>query len=334
MTYPVIMSAVSALAIGNALFYGIYLLTFAKRNDVSRLLAFLLFALALRISKSVIVIAFPHASGVFPAIGLVGMAAIGPLTYLYVRAVFGRGVRVFDVVHFTPSLMIILTVAFISEDVLYYYYQAVVGHIFLYIVLSIYYVFDAGRVQALKKIVIRWLGLLLCGVFGIWLAFLYQLFADTFLSYIIATACAVVVLYMLGYWAMRQGKIFAQTVGPSSSSQELVSVAAAVDRLFVNEKFYLQNDVTLNSMAEQLSIPAYLISRAINEVHKQSFPDYLNSYRVEEAKARLRGHEGKIMSIEAIAYDSGFSTLSSFYAVFKKQVNMTPAAYRKSAGVS
>lgn len=328
MNYTILMSAVSALAIGNSLFFGFYLLFSKKGSYPNKLLALLLFALALRISKSVIIIAFPTSSEIFPAIGLIGMAAIGPLVYLYIKSLFGIGYKRSIYFHFIPSLLISATLAFVNEDVIYRYYQLVVAHIFLYVVQSALYMknnlFEL-RTNKLKK---DWCIRLLAGIMAIWVAFFYQLIADSFLSYVIATAVAVIVLYLLGYWSMQRRKIFSFTTLKDSESGQLKNVAYHIEQLFKEQKIYRQDDVTLNKISKLTKHQPYLISKAINEVFHQTFPEFLNSYRVKEAKQRLAQDINKSLSIESIAYDSGFSTLSSFYSSFKKNVKMTPAEYR------
>ncbi len=328
MDYVIVMAAVSALAIGNSLFFGTYLFQTRKDSYPNKLLALLLFALALRITKSVIIIAFPDASEVYPAIGLIGMAAIGPLVYLYIQALFGVTFHRLHLCHFMPSLIIAITVAVVDEGVIYLYYQLVVLQIMIYLLWAGWFVqsnFSQLRTNQLKK---EWCLRLLSGVGAIWLAFLYQLFADSFLSYIIATGAAVVVLYFLSFWAMQRRKLFSYSTHKSGNGIQLKEVAESTRLLFEKEKIYREEDVTLNKVSGVLNQPAYLISRAINEVFHQTFPEFVNGFRIEEAKMKLENDPKKALSIESIAYDSGFSTLSAFYSSFKKKMKMTPAQYR------
>lgn len=328
MDFVILMAAVSALAIGNSIFFGVYLFRSRKEAFPNKLLAFLLFALALRISKSVIVIAFPDSSEVFPAIGLTGMAAIGPLVLLYLQSLFGRKLNRIAWIHFIPSVLIAFSVAFVDEAVIYTYYQVVVLQIFVYILFGIGYLrknLIELRTNQLKK---DWSIRLLLGVAAIWLAFFYQLMADSFISYIIATSVAVVVLYLLSFWAMHRKKVFSFAV-KNGNDEQLKEMAEQVKRFFEEQKIYRKENVTLDLIGEQINQQAYLISRSINEVFHMTFPEFLNSFRIEEVKERLLEDKNHVFSIEAIAYDSGFSTLSAFYTSFKKQVKMTPAEFRK-----
>ena len=62
----------------------------------------------------------------------------------------------------------------------------------------------------------------------------------------------------------------------------------------------------------------------------KSFPDFINQYRIEEAKKRLLDPAKKHYTVLAIAEEVGFNSKSSFNNVFKKHVKMTPSEFRKS----
>jgi len=97
---------------------------------------------------------------------------------------------------------------------------------------------------------------------------------------------------------------------------------------------YLDPELTLSGLAGQLDLPAYQLSQVINELMEQNFMDFVNRYRVEEAKKRLLDPENEAFTILAIAYDVGFNSKSAFYSAFRKFVGKTPTAFRKSLSVS
>ncbi|MDT4895889.1 MAG: hypothetical protein QOH25_966 [Acidobacteriota bacterium] len=96
------------------------------------------------------------------------------------------------------------------------------------------------------------------------------------------------------------------------------------------EKLYLDSELTLQKLAQRLSIHPHHLSQIINERLNQNFFDFINSYRVEEAKKRLIDPSEKHFSIIAIAGEVGFNSKSAFNSVFKKYVNMTPSEWRKT----
>jgi AraC-like DNA-binding protein len=60
----------------------------------------------------------------------------------------------------------------------------------------------------------------------------------------------------------------------------------------------------------------------------RNFSDFINYYRVEEAKKLLQDPRGAQKKIIVLAFDVGFNTKVAFYNVFKKFTGMTPAQYR------
>ena len=83
-------------------------------------------------------------------------------------------------------------------------------------------------------------------------------------------------------------------------------------------------------MAEQLRISTNYLSQVINEKFDKNFFDFINDYRVEEAKSMLADSTKAGLSIITIANDAGFNSKSSFYTAFNKHVGTTPSEFRKS----
>ncbi|UCH96057.1 MAG: helix-turn-helix domain-containing protein [Candidatus Aminicenantes bacterium] len=99
--------------------------------------------------------------------------------------------------------------------------------------------------------------------------------------------------------------------------------------LLESEKIYLDEDISLQSLAKKISIPSHQLSQLLNEKLKQSFFDLINSYRIEEAKKILTGPKGAEKKNTAVAYDVGFNSMTAFYKAFKKFTGMTPNQYKK-----
>ena len=98
----------------------------------------------------------------------------------------------------------------------------------------------------------------------------------------------------------------------------------------VNKPF-LVAELTLAQLSEQVNIPAHHLSQVINEKLNCNFLDFINGYRVAEAKEKLTDPKLSHYTIIATAYEAGFNAKSTFYSVFKKHTGMTPNQYRKQA---
>ncbi len=95
------------------------------------------------------------------------------------------------------------------------------------------------------------------------------------------------------------------------------------------EKPYLERELTIYDLSDQLDIPRHFISEVINEHMGKNFYNLVNDYRVDEVKQRMEDPRFRHLTILAIAYDSGFNSKSSFNTIFKEKTGMTPSEYMK-----
>ena len=95
-------------------------------------------------------------------------------------------------------------------------------------------------------------------------------------------------------------------------------------------KYYLTPNLTINKLGQKLDVQSKHLSQVINENFDQNFCDYINSYRIEDAKNQLEDPKQQHKTILEICYAIGFNSKSAFNDVFKKQTGLTPTAYRKS----
>ncbi len=94
------------------------------------------------------------------------------------------------------------------------------------------------------------------------------------------------------------------------------------------EKVYLDEDISLHTLAEKLSMNSYHLSQLINEKLNKNFYDFVNHYRVKEAKKKLTACNNDDTKILRIAYEVGFNSKSAFNRAFKKFTNKTPSQYK------
>jgi AraC-like DNA-binding protein len=99
------------------------------------------------------------------------------------------------------------------------------------------------------------------------------------------------------------------------------------------EKIYLNPDLTLDMLAESLSIPAKDLSMIINRHFNLNFYEFINGYRIEEVQKRLIDPANKDKTITDIYLEVGFNSKSVFNTFFKKLVGKTPSEYRQNPKV-
>lgn len=93
---------------------------------------------------------------------------------------------------------------------------------------------------------------------------------------------------------------------------------------------YLNPELTLKSLAESVNLQPHGLSQVINENFGQNFYEFINSYRIEEAKRLLKEPKYKDYTLTAIGFEAGFNSKSVFYTAFKKNTGMSPAKFMVS----
>lgn len=101
--------------------------------------------------------------------------------------------------------------------------------------------------------------------------------------------------------------------------------------LMEEKKPYLNPDLTLAFVAEELDVYPRYVSQIINEKFEKNFHNFINEYRVKEARILLISKDYENYSIEGIAQTAGFNSKSSFHTFFKKITGITPSYFRESA---
>ncbi len=99
------------------------------------------------------------------------------------------------------------------------------------------------------------------------------------------------------------------------------------NHMMVN-KPYLDPEFNLQKLALGIHFPEKQLSQLINQQIGKHFFDYINEFRINEAKILLKKKPD--LTVLEILYETGFNSKSSFYTAFKKQTSQTPTAYRKS----
>lgn len=101
-----------------------------------------------------------------------------------------------------------------------------------------------------------------------------------------------------------------------------------LDAIRKEEKLYLVNGLTITDVASRMGSCRTYVSNLINRTKGESFSDYINRLRIEEAKTILAS-SGDIKIITVIEH-LGFSNEQSFYRNFKKFTGMTPSQWKRS----
>jgi AraC-like DNA-binding protein len=111
--------------------------------------------------------------------------------------------------------------------------------------------------------------------------------------------------------------------------EEMAAIQTTLQKIMSEQKPYLDPNLTINDLAARVQCNRHHLSQVLNESMRCSFYDFVNQYRVEEAKQLLLDSARENHKIASVAYDSGFNSLSTFNEVFKKMTGGTPSRFRK-----
>ncbi|EKR71493.1 AraC family transcriptional regulator [Leptospira noguchii] len=94
------------------------------------------------------------------------------------------------------------------------------------------------------------------------------------------------------------------------------------------ERIYLDEDIRLPDVSEELGISVHQLSFFLNNHLGMNFNNYINQFRVEEAKSMLINDPSR--SVVSVGIAVGFNSNSSFYKAFLKETGMSPKQFRET----
>jgi AraC-like DNA-binding protein len=99
-------------------------------------------------------------------------------------------------------------------------------------------------------------------------------------------------------------------------------------RYMESQKPYLNPSLSLDELADKVSIPPHHLSQILNTYLNNNFFDFVNSYRIKESERLLSEQDSYRKTILEILYETGFNSKSVFNTAFKKHTGMTPTQFR------
>lgn len=336
-----ILFFLSALGVFNSVVLSFYFLFFKQNKAKSDLfLGLLLLSLSIRIGKSVFYNFNPQLSKTYLQIGLSACFLIGPLLYFYVRSILQN--LNYSFAKYSLVLLVVIISVFgilfpykenpaLWRGIIYYFINI---EWLIFIVLSIY----ESR-QIFKKLVKNrnqisyyetWILSVIIGVLAIWLSYTLAKYTS-YISGSLAFSFSFYISFLLLYYVKNKTLISTNNKEKyiNKINENVVKeIQEQINTLFETRKIYTNPELTLSILAKELNIRPQLLSQFINDNLNKSFTQFINEYRIHEAKRLLK--ESTQFKIDAVGFESGFNSTSTFYSSFKKITGTTPSNYQKS----
>ena len=103
--------------------------------------------------------------------------------------------------------------------------------------------------------------------------------------------------------------------------EEKILQLIKVDKIYENPK------LTLSDVSKCLETNPKTISNSINSGFEMNFNDFINHYRIEAVKEKLKEGAHKKSTLLGIAFDCGFNSKATFNRAFKKSTAESPKDY-------
>ena len=111
----------------------------------------------------------------------------------------------------------------------------------------------------------------------------------------------------------RQSQIF------SLSENHYQDYSLRLQSLMERKQLYRNPNLNIQELAQLAKIPPRYVSATLNHQMKQSFYEFVNSYRIKEVVERLHDQDADTLTLVGIAQQAGFKSNSAFYKAFKVQ---------------
>jgi putative ABC transport system permease protein len=263
-------------------------------GDTNRLLSLILAIMALLLTRQVCIDI--QLGNYFPRwdwVPLQFLLAIGPLLFFYVRS-FARPEKKFirqDLLHFSPLLLEL-------------------GVHLMAIIQNTHTGAAIYEMPAYKQWepVLQLLAFISIAIYLYWCAQLFKYPARESLNKI-------------------PGKNFLP-VSPTSKDR-LIQKGYWLQRQMKANRFYLDAELSLNSLAKKLGISIHELSRIINTGLRKNFNDFVNEFRIQDVARKMKDPTYDRITLLGIAYDCGFNSKTTFNRAFKQILGKSPAEYKE-----
>ncbi len=360
---------IALMALGQLIILLVNSVKYLKNNSISRFFLLLLLCLGFILFHELIIhnryiLKIPHFTFTGEALTLI----IWPLIYIISKKILNIKVRPYDILHLLP--FVIYSVYRFNDygmpgidkyNLLVDFYSELDSEqisVRPFVLKNFLWDFVLFRLQPLVYILVLlnslrsklkpelnleernskvWLRLLIYGFLLLWIT-KYVLFILGYIFTPISVKNPIAILFIaIEVFLISQLALTDKEGIPKSfikkkkrGSKALEEIAEKAKEYVINEKAFLNSELTLQKLAKVIETNANYLSKAINTYHDKSFSDFINTYRIGHAKQLIQLEDYKLYTLEAIARESGFKSVSTFNRSFYKLEGMTPSNFKNN----
>jgi len=332
-----ILFFLSAIGAFNGLLLAGYLFVQRKFGISYLFLSALLFAISIRVGKSVLFFFAPDLSKLVLQIGLSACFFIGPLLFFYSAAVVNKlsSLSIKWQYHLSALALLCIVVGlaypYQSNPELWQSYSiTIIYRIWLvYLIAALFLTITSVKSVLSTRNTLQQHEFLLInvniGVTIIWVAYAFS----SYTSYIVGALSFSFCLYLsllLVVWRIKT-KQAPKYVDKKIEETLASNIHNELCYWMEKEKLYRDANLTLSKLANKLTISPAQLSQYLNDNVNKSFANFVNEYRINQAREILLSDTR--ITMENVAEICGYNSTSTFYNAFKKFEGMPPAKYRE-----
>jgi AraC-like DNA-binding protein/threonine/homoserine/homoserine lactone efflux protein len=209
--------------------------------------------------------------------------------------------------------------------------------------------------STLENVDLKWLEYMIQGVMVMvlfWVVdILFQLAEKSLLYKVFCNLIYLSGFFFIGYHSMKQKEIYPyneevrdeineiiiETDTPEENRKKLLSDEKLAETktelvsLMQTEKPFLDCELSLVKLAELMNVSTHILSYIVNNGFDENFYQFVNRYRIEEAKKLITNPQMNHFNLIGIAYEVGFNSKTVFNTTFKKYTGITPSEFKKAA---
>lgn len=359
---PTLDTWTSGFLIAAAMGVFLFILLIIGRNKRNYPIAFLMLAFSVILFQYVLY--WTRYETIYPYFQLLPALCYyvtGPLLYLYFLHLYMKKVRFNYALHFLPAILLVIpNVVMVMKYLEWTQIEIPLlwlprQHWFIVAHMSIYTLLIFGLILKNKEVTSEY-----TKTRHTWsktLVTLYALFILSYVSYYVLVRFSFfneqwdyvisimmsISIYTIGYFIFKQpqvfnGELYKQLFIPKDPRDETLE-GSLLNELFDNvtnymehQKPYIDNELRLVHLADQLGFSTHLLSKVINKKSGKNFNKFVNEYRLKEAENLLS--ETSASSIKSVYFDVGFNSKAAFYNAFKRKHNCTPSQFRTNLNMS